>query len=299
MPIINANGVDFHYLQAGSGPDLVLLHGLSGNLAVWHLRLVPLLQDRFRITTYDLRGHGYSSMPPTGYSTRSMAHDLRALMDALGIERADVLGHSYGADIALHFALLFPDAVRTLALVEPGIPALLADRADADWDGWAHWADVLEKLSGEPVPVERRNDVGYMLRRSVEVPIVYGPARGRPRRKDRILSLMDSTTMPTDYGVVDELTLDSLETIPHPKLLIYDAGSAWLSTFHVLKTRLQHCAPVLLPTTELRHFAPLDAPDLLADLLNKFIPPADFPVPPSAVAEACSETSAAERVKAE
>lgn len=284
MPIINANGVDFHYLQAGTGPDLVLLHGLSGNLAVWHLHLVPLLQDRFRITTYDLRGHGYSSMPPSGYSTRTMAQDLRALLHALQIEQADLLGHSYGADIALHFSLLYPEAVRTLTLIEPGIPALLDDRQNPDWDGWAHWAAVLEKLSGEPVPVERRNDVGYMLRRSVEIPIVYGPARGRPRRKDRILKLMDTTTMPTDYGLVDELTLDNLATIPHPKLLVYDGGSAWLSTFHVLKERLRNCTPVVLPTTELRHFAPLDAPDLIADLVNKFIPTADFTASPSETA---------------
>ena len=70
MPMIEANGVNFHYLQAGSGPPLVMLHGLSGNLAVWHLGMVPLLQDSFRITTYDLRGHGKSSVPPSGYSTR-------------------------------------------------------------------------------------------------------------------------------------------------------------------------------------------------------------------------------------
>ena len=272
MPIIKANGVDLHYLQAGSGPDLILLHGLSGNLAVWHLRLVPLLQERFRVTTYDLRGHGYSSMPPTGYATRDMALDLNALMDALEIPQADLLGHSYGADIALHFSLLFPDRLRKLALIEPGIPALLTDRQGAEWDGWAHWANVLERLSGEPVPPERRNDVGYMLRRSVEVPIVYGPARGRPRRRDRILKLMDETTMPTDYGTVDELTLENLATVPHPKMLIYDGGSAWLSTFHVLKGLLQNCEPVILPTTELRHFAPLDAPELIGQLLDRFLP---------------------------
>ena len=94
MPMIEANGVNFHYLQAGSGPPLVMLHGLSGNLAVWHLGMVPLLQDSFRITTYDLRGHGKSSVPPSGYSTRDMAQDLVALMDALEIETADLLGHT-------------------------------------------------------------------------------------------------------------------------------------------------------------------------------------------------------------
>ena len=271
MPIISANGVDFHYLQMGSGPDLVMLHGLSGNLAVWHLRMVPLLQDSLRITTYDLRGHGHTSMPPTGYTTRDMAVDLVSLLDAFGIRDADLLGHSYGADVALHAALLFPDRVRTLTLIEPGIPALLPDREDRDWDGWTYWADVLHRLSGQPVPPELRTDVDYLLRRSVEVPIVYGPARGRARRKDRILRLMDETTMPSDYAVVAEMTLENLARIPHPKLLVYDSASAWLSTFYAIRDVLQNCTAVLLPPSELRHFAPLDAPDLLVEHLTRFL----------------------------
>jgi pimeloyl-ACP methyl ester carboxylesterase len=275
MPKINANGVDFHYLQAGRGPELVMLHGLSGNLAVWHLRLVPMLEDRFHVTTYDLRGHGYSSMPPTGYSTRDMAQDLEALLDALAIGQADLLGHSYGADVALHFALLHPERVKRLVLIEPGIPALLNDRKDPDWDGWRHWAEVLERLSGEPVPRERWNDVGYMLRRSVEVPIVYGPARGLPRRSDRILRLMDTTTLSSDYEVVGEMTLENLERIPHRKLLIYDSSSAWLSTFVILRDRLRRCTPVLLPGSELRHFAPLDAPELVVEHLSRFLAEAE------------------------
>jgi 2-hydroxy-6-oxonona-2,4-dienedioate hydrolase/2-succinyl-6-hydroxy-2,4-cyclohexadiene-1-carboxylate synthase len=271
MPLIGANGVNLHYLQAGSGPDMVMLHGFSGNLAVWHLRMVPLLQDDFRVTTFDLRGHGYSSMPPSGYTTRHMAHDLLALMDELKIEQADLVGHSYGADVVLHFALLFPHRARRLVLIEPGIPALVSDRNDADWDGWAYWAETVERLSGEPVPRERWNDIGYMLRRSIDIPIVYGPARGLPRRKDRLAKLMETTTILSDYVVVDELTLENLATIANPKLLIYDGASAWLSTFRVLRDLLQNCTPVILPGSELRHFAPLDAPELLVQHLRDFL----------------------------
>jgi pimeloyl-ACP methyl ester carboxylesterase len=285
MPRTSANGVDFHYLQAGSGPDLVMLHGLSGNLAVWHLRMVPMLQDRFRITTYDLRGHGFSSMPPAGYSTGDMARDLAALLDALAIEEADLVGHSYGADIALHFALLYPRRVGRLVLIEPGIPALLNDRKDPAWDGWRHWAEILERLSGQPVPRERWTDVGYMLRRSVEVPIVYGPARGLPRRRDRILRLMDTTSLSSDYEVVGELTLENLARIPHRKLLIYDGGSAWLSTFVILRDLLPRCTPLLLPRSELRHFAPLDAPELVVEHVSRFLAEPLGPEPPPATAD--------------
>jgi pimeloyl-ACP methyl ester carboxylesterase len=271
MPTITANGVSLHYLQMGSGPDLVMLHGISGNLAVWHLRMVPLLQDHFRVTTYDLRGHGNSSMPPSGYSTRHMAADLCALLDELGIPDVDIVGHSYGADIALHFALLHPTRVRKLALIEPGIPALMQDRKHVDWEGWRYWADILEQLTGQPVPVEKRNDVAYMVRRSFEVPVVYGPLKGLPRRRDRVLKLLDTTTMVADYEMVDELTLANISTIPHPKLLLYDGASAWMSSFRVLRDLLQNCEPVVLPGSELRHFAPLEAPEILVQQLMRFL----------------------------
>ncbi|PYR67075.1 MAG: hypothetical protein DMF87_19045 [Acidobacteria bacterium] len=277
MPMIEANGVNFHYLQAGSGPPLVMLHGLSGNLAVWHLGMVPLLQDSFRITTYDLRGHGKSSVPPSGYSTRDMAQDLLALMDALEIETADLLGHSFGADVVLHFALLHPHRARKLILIEPGIPALVGERKGEEWDGWTYWAQTLERLTGEPVPAGKRTDVAYMMRRSIEVPIVYGPLRGLPRQKARILRLMETTTMFTDYEKVNGLTLENLRTIRHPKLLVYDGASAWLSTFRVLRDLLQNCASLLLPGSELRHFAPLDAPDILVSNTKRFLHGGDLP----------------------
>jgi pimeloyl-ACP methyl ester carboxylesterase len=271
MPTITANGVDLHYLQMGSGPDLVMLHGISGNLAVWHLRMVPLLQQHFRVTTYDLRGHGNSSMPPSGYTTRNMAADLCGLLDGLGIAQADIVGHSFGADIALHFALLNPGRARKLALIEPGVPALMQERKHVDWEGWRYWAEILERFTGEPVPVERRNDVAYMVRRSFEVPVVYGPLKGLPRRRDRVLKLLDTTTMVSDYEVVDELTLDNIGTIPHSQLLVYDGGSAWLSSFRVLRDVLKNCESVVLPESELRHFAPLDAPEELVDQLVQFL----------------------------
>src|SRR5437764_2511308 len=106
------SGLRLHYQQVGSGPDLVMIHGLTGNLAVWHLKIAPLLWDHFRITTYDLRGHGYSDMPPSGYSAADMARDLEELLEALAIDDASFVGHSYGADISLYHALLHPERAR-------------------------------------------------------------------------------------------------------------------------------------------------------------------------------------------
>src|SRR4051812_43571302 len=112
MKAVLRSGIRLHYQQVGEGPDVVMVHGITGHLAIWHLRTAPALADDFRITTYDLRGHGYSDAPPSGYSPDAMATDLIELLDALEIERPVIVGHSYGADIALYHAARHPERVR-------------------------------------------------------------------------------------------------------------------------------------------------------------------------------------------
>jgi len=268
MPKVLVNGINLHYWRVGEGPDIVMIHGLNGNLAVWHLKMVPELRKEYRVTTYDLRGHGRSDMPPTGYTTEDMAEDLRGIMAALGIERAHLVGHSLGADICLHCALLYPDRVEKMVLIEPAIPALVNLRKREDWEGWAYWAQMIEGFTGIQVPREKWNDIGYMIRLSVEVPIIYGPARGLPRKKEPVLRLLDTTTVVKDYEVVGDLTLENLAKIPHPKVLIYDGSSPYLGTYQVLRDLLINCTLVLFPPSKYQHFSPLEQPELVLEQIR-------------------------------
>src|SRR5262249_36290597 len=180
MPKIVANGISMHYWQFGKGPNLVMLHGLGGNLAVWHLKMAPELQGQYRITTYDQRGHGYSEVTQDGYTTQELAEDLRSLLDVLGIERAHLVGHSWGGDIALHFALLYPHRVAKIVVIEAGLLAALAPwYRRKDWEGWTYCADMLEQATGVKFSPEQRYDLEYLIRQLIKVPIVYGPAKRR------------------------------------------------------------------------------------------------------------------------
>ncbi len=137
MPKIRANGLDFHYQQAGDGPDVVLIHGLTGDLSIWLLcQAMGRLAGSFRVTAYDLRGHGYSDVVPTGYTSADQARDTIAIMDALAIERAMLVGHSFGGVIALHAAVLRPDRVEAVVLSDPYFPSL---RHLEDVSRWGHW----------------------------------------------------------------------------------------------------------------------------------------------------------------
>jgi pimeloyl-ACP methyl ester carboxylesterase len=260
------SGIKIHYQQVGEGPDLVMVHGLTGNQAVWHLKIAPMLWDHFRILTYDLRGHGYSDMPPRGYSAGDMATDLEQLMDALDIEQADVVGHSFGADIALYLACSRPERVRTVVAIEAAIPALIQLRSREDWEGWDYWVEVLRQ-SGFQVPPERRCDVDYLLRASLEVPKKWGPLQGLPRNPGPFLRLLDTTTVAEDYEVVGELTLENIACIETPVVLIYGEASAFLGTCRYLQDHVPNARSILLPRSETGHFGPLEQPEIVAEQL--------------------------------
>jgi pimeloyl-ACP methyl ester carboxylesterase len=257
------NGVRLHHQQVGEGPDVVMIHGLTGNLAVWHLHIVPALMGEFRVLTYDLRGHGYSDTPPSGYTGDDMADDLDLLLDALGIERCTVVGHSFGADTALYHAARRPDRVEQVVAIEAALPAMVARRGREDWPGWDHWVDMLAR-SGRSIPPEHRADVGYLLRASLELPKKWGPLNGLPRDAARYLRLIDETTVVTDYERVGSLTLDRLGDIEVPVALVFAEDSAFLETHDELFARLPRARSILLPATEWGHFGPLEQPELVA-----------------------------------
>ena len=115
MGMIAANGVQLYAEQAGQGDDVVFISGLADEGACWADQVAGL-GDRWRITTFDNRGVGQSETPAGEYRITSFAQDTAALMDALGIERAHVVGSSMGGAIAQELALAHPGKVRSLVL---------------------------------------------------------------------------------------------------------------------------------------------------------------------------------------
>ncbi len=104
-----------HYVEAGAGDPLVLIMGFGGDHLAWGFQM-PVFAEHYRVIAFDNRGAGQTDQPDHPYTTRQMAGDTVGLMDALGIERAHVLGVSMGGMIAQEIALNHPDRVRTLQL---------------------------------------------------------------------------------------------------------------------------------------------------------------------------------------
>ena len=130
------SGLRFHYREyAGPGRPVVLLHGLASN-SRWWLLVAPLLARRFRVLALDQRGHGESDKPDSAYDFLTVAGDLAGFIDALGLERPVVVGHSWGSEVALQYAASYPDRPAGVVLTEGGYmeisarPGMTRERAE-------------------------------------------------------------------------------------------------------------------------------------------------------------------------
>ncbi len=107
------------YRSAGSGPAIVLVHGITSNSATWE-RVMPYLATRFTVIAPDLIGHGESAKPRGDYSLGAYSSGIRDLMVALGHESATFVGHSLGGGVAMQLAYQFPERCERLVLVDSG-----------------------------------------------------------------------------------------------------------------------------------------------------------------------------------
>jgi pimeloyl-ACP methyl ester carboxylesterase len=116
---IKLHGHAVGYRRAGSGPLLVLLHGITSNSDAWR-RVLPRLAEHYTVVAPDLLGHGASAKPKGDYSLGAYAAGVRDLLAVLGFERGTVVGHSLGGGIAMQFAYLFTEYVERMVLISSG-----------------------------------------------------------------------------------------------------------------------------------------------------------------------------------
>jgi pimeloyl-ACP methyl ester carboxylesterase len=116
---VSLHGRAVTYTQAGSGPVLLLIHGMAGTYENWSAVIDPLARDH-TVLAPDLPGHGASAPGGGDYSLGALAAGLRDLLIALGHERATLVGHSLGGGIAMQFAYQFPEVTERLVLVSSG-----------------------------------------------------------------------------------------------------------------------------------------------------------------------------------
>jgi haloacetate dehalogenase len=111
------NGIKQHWVSAGDGPPVYLLHGFPETWYGWR-KQIPVLAERYTVIAPDLRGYGGTEKPASGYDKRTMAGDLAALMDHLGHQRAAVVGHDRGARVGTRFAKDHPERIERFVTMD-------------------------------------------------------------------------------------------------------------------------------------------------------------------------------------
>jgi pimeloyl-ACP methyl ester carboxylesterase len=119
----NVNRTRLHYLIAGKGDPVVLLHGYAETSHMW-LPLIPKLAASHTVIAVDLRGAGQSGTPPDGYTKAAMAQDIHALTQKLGFELIRIVGHDIGLMVAYAFAAQYPSEVDRIALMDAFLPGV-------------------------------------------------------------------------------------------------------------------------------------------------------------------------------
>lgn len=117
------DGVQLHYLTAGAGPAVILLHGYAETSRMWKPAML-LLGERFRVIAPDLPGIGDSAIPANGLDMTSAAKSIHALVRKLGVEKARVVGHDIGLMVAYAYAAQFPAETEKLAVLDAFLPGV-------------------------------------------------------------------------------------------------------------------------------------------------------------------------------
>jgi pimeloyl-ACP methyl ester carboxylesterase len=122
MPAAINGEVTLHYEDEGSGQPVLLIHGHTSDRRVWDPVMPGLRDAGLRVVRVDLRGHGLSTRPDFGYHFSDHAADMVAVLDAAGVSKSAVVGHSIGGGIALELALTVPGRLSAMVLMSPVMP---------------------------------------------------------------------------------------------------------------------------------------------------------------------------------
>jgi pimeloyl-ACP methyl ester carboxylesterase len=269
------HGHRLSYLRAGSGPPLLLLHGIANNCQTW-AEVIPRLAESHTVIAPDLLGHGESDKPRGDYSIAAYANGLRDLTSVLDIEQATVVGHSLGGGIALQFAYQFPERCERLALVGSGGlgPELSAGLRAATLPGAEL---VLGALTGVSGPLR----VGFQGMSRIGKVTGLQRLHDLAEAGDALLALKDVEArrafLRTLRGVADARgqavsALDRLYLANAvPMLVIWGSRDPIVPALHAETVR------TLVPTARVEvfqgagHWPHLDDPDRFCDVLLDFI----------------------------
>ncbi len=186
-------GVRLHYIEAGQGPLVVLLHGFPEYCGAWRAQLVALTGAGFRVVAPDMRGYGLSDKPAgvRSYGARALAEDVAGLIRACGAERATVVGHDWGGGVAWAFAMAHPELLERLVILDSPHPARFVRAlrtARQLKKSWYMFAMLPPRL---PEAMLRRDDFAML-----KAPLLHDPLPDRVPSREEMEGYVEAWSQP-------------------------------------------------------------------------------------------------------
>ena len=261
--VLLPNNQHLAYIDMGAplGPPVVLIHGYTDNARDW-VPLIPYLSRKFRLIVVDIRGHGRSDKPECCYTRIDFAYDIKLLLDALHIARADVVGHSLGSMITQVLAEEWPQRVRKVVLVSStaGPRAGSAPRKPA-----FDYAAEIRKLK-EPIDPDSPFMIAWW-----DSPKPVDPDFIRRQRRDAANIPLNVWLAVLDQGANSADLQRNLPKLKAPALLI------WGSDDPIMEEEGRQTLREALPAATVKVFDGLghnpfwEDPQAVADVINKFV----------------------------
>jgi magnesium chelatase accessory protein len=262
---VSAGGLRWHVQQLGAGPSLLLIHGTGSSAHSWH-RLAPLLAERFRVTAFDLPGHGFTrGEPPHGMSLNGMSGAVGALLQALSIHPLLAVGHSAGAAIAAR--MVFDGQFAPRALISVNGALLPFDRYPDMI--FAPLARLLASLPFAPtlfswrardrVAVERLIESTGSVLASEDIDLYWRLVRS-PRHVAGVLQMMAQW----DLGELKR----KLPQLPVPLVQLVGANDRTIPPSAAQRVRALLPAATVVTLPQLGHLAHEERPDLVAQAIG-------------------------------
>jgi pimeloyl-ACP methyl ester carboxylesterase len=261
----------------GTGaPPLVLHHGLASSQRIWDLTL-PSLVRHHRVVTYDARGHGRSSKPSSGYGFERTTSDLRAIVRATRLRRPVVIGHSWGAMVALEAAVRFPRSFAGVVLIDGGVTPMR--RSFPSWTA-AKEALAPPHLAGTPVE-EFRAMIRTFFADFVDVTPDVEDIILSVMRVDRAGRIRPNLSRANHFRILrtiwlqDPLALHAALRVPTLAILAHRSAQAEDAAWELAKRSAaaelrETGSPTRVRWVEGIHDVPLQHPEALAALIRRW-----------------------------
>ncbi|MFU8882901.1 MAG: alpha/beta fold hydrolase [Rhodobacterales bacterium] len=278
--VLTHQGVDIAYSIGGDGPPLVLLHGFPQTRAMW-AHIAPALAQGRRVICPDLRGYGASGKPAdmAAYSFRAMGGDILTLMDHLGHDRFDLVGHDRGARTAHRIALDAADRVNSLTVMDiTPTHHLLSELSHRVAKSYYHWFFLAQPAPFPETLIAADPDYFFqscLLGWGGATLADFDPAQLDAYRK----AWRDPQTirgMCNDYraAIAHDLALDQADLhrkIDCPLLVLYGADGAMAQAYDVPATWAKRCRDIQAGTVPGGHFFPDTAPQQTLEAITAFL----------------------------